>query len=89
MHITRATLDYLGDKFEVEPGGGAGRESYLADHKVETFLIVPPKVSEKERLSIRIAPLPEMETDSENARKRQIDKQTPSPAGLIESDFPR
>lgn len=45
VHITRATLDYLGDKFEVEPGGGAGRESYLADHKVETFLIVPPKVS--------------------------------------------
>lgn len=45
VHITKATLDYLGDKFEVEPGGGASRESYLADHKVETFLIVPPKVS--------------------------------------------
>lgn len=47
VHITKATLDYLGDKFEVEPGGGASRESYLADHKVETFLIVPPKVSVK------------------------------------------
>lgn len=45
VHITKATLDYLGDKFEVEPGGGASRESYLADHKIETFLIVPPKVS--------------------------------------------
>lgn len=45
VHITKATLDYLGDKFEVEPGGGASRESYLADHKVETFLIIPPKVS--------------------------------------------
>lgn len=44
VHITKATLDYLGDKFEVEPGGGAARESYLADHKIETFLIVPPKV---------------------------------------------
>lgn len=45
VHITKATLDYLGDRFEVEPGGGASRESYLADHKIETFLIVPPKVS--------------------------------------------
>lgn len=44
VHITKATLDYLGDRFEVEPGGGAGRESYLADHKIETYLIVPPKV---------------------------------------------
>ncbi|XP_035785722.1 adenylate cyclase type 2-like isoform X1 [Anopheles albimanus] len=43
VHITKATLDYLGDKFEVEPGGGAARESYLADHKIETYLIVPPK----------------------------------------------
>ncbi|XP_062560157.1 adenylate cyclase type 2 isoform X2 [Armigeres subalbatus] len=43
VHITKATLDYLGDRFEVEPGGGAGRESYLADHKIETYLIVPPK----------------------------------------------
>lgn len=45
VHITKATLDYLGDKFEVEPGAGGSRESYLADHKVETFLIVPPKVN--------------------------------------------
>lgn len=45
VHITKTTLDYLGDKFEVEPGGGASREAYLADHKVETFLIIPPKVS--------------------------------------------
>ncbi|XP_058066441.1 adenylate cyclase type 2 [Anopheles bellator] len=43
VHITKATLDYLGDKFEVEPGAGATRESYLADHKIETYLIVPPK----------------------------------------------
>lgn len=44
VHITKTTLDYLGDKFEVEPGNGASRETYLADHKIETFLIVPPKV---------------------------------------------
>lgn len=32
----------LNDKFEVEPGNGGDREGYLADHKIETFLIVPP-----------------------------------------------
>ncbi|XP_059607594.1 adenylate cyclase type 2 [Phlebotomus argentipes] len=45
VHITKATLDHLDDKFEVEPGNGASREAYLADHKVETYLIVPPKKS--------------------------------------------
>ena len=37
VHITRATLDHLGDKFEVEPGNGGSRDGFLADHK--TFLI--------------------------------------------------
>lgn len=45
MHITKQTLDFLGDKFEVEQGEGGGRDAYLADHKIETYLIVPPKVS--------------------------------------------
>ncbi|XP_063915135.1 adenylate cyclase type 2 isoform X2 [Zophobas morio] len=48
VHITRATLHQLGDRFQVEPGDGIGRESYLADHKIETFLIVPPKKPESE-----------------------------------------
>ncbi|XP_044269032.1 adenylate cyclase type 2 isoform X4 [Tribolium madens] len=48
VHITRATLHQLGDRFEVEPGDGMNRESYLADHKIETFLIVPPKKPETE-----------------------------------------
>lgn len=42
--MTKATLLQLGNRFEVEPGNGGSRESYLAEHKVETFLIVPPKV---------------------------------------------
>ncbi|KAI5717000.1 hypothetical protein M8J76_015933 [Diaphorina citri] len=40
VHITQATLNQLGDKFKVEPGNGGSRDPYLADHRVETFLIV-------------------------------------------------
>lgn len=43
VHITKQTLEYLGDKFEVEPGNGGSRDPYLADHKIETYLIIPPK----------------------------------------------
>ncbi|CAO1424898.1 unnamed protein product, partial [Diamesa serratosioi] len=44
VHVTKATLEHLGDKFEVEPGFGSSREQYLADHKIETYLIIPPKL---------------------------------------------
>lgn len=44
VHITKQTLLQLGGRFEVEPGDGCSREGYLADHKVETYLIIPPKV---------------------------------------------
>lgn len=40
IHITKATLDALNGVFEVEPGNGTDRSSYLREHKVETFLIV-------------------------------------------------
>ncbi|XP_073843090.1 adenylate cyclase type 2-like isoform X2 [Musca autumnalis] len=43
VHITKQTLDFLNGKFEVEEGNGGSRDSYLADHKIETYLIVPPK----------------------------------------------
>ncbi|XP_063623161.1 adenylate cyclase type 2 isoform X1 [Cydia splendana] len=56
VHITKATQLQLGGRFEVEPGDGASREGYLADHKVETYLIIPPKkpsgISENGRLSV-------------------------------------
>lgn len=45
VHITKTTLDYLDGKFEVEPGNGGSRSGFLGDNKIETFLIVPPKVS--------------------------------------------
>lgn len=43
VHITKATLHQLDGKFEAEPGNGHQRDQYLADHQVETFLIVAPK----------------------------------------------
>lgn len=42
VHVTRATMEQLNGRFAVEPGNGGSREGYLADHKVETFLIIHP-----------------------------------------------
>jgi len=42
VHVTRATMEQLNGRFSVEPGNGGTREGYLADHKVETFLIIHP-----------------------------------------------
>nr|XP_042906415.1 adenylyl cyclase 78C [Parasteatoda tepidariorum] len=39
VHISKATLDYLGDAYEVDPGNGESRDAYLRTHGVETFLI--------------------------------------------------
>ncbi|XP_073814397.1 adenylate cyclase type 2-like isoform X4 [Musca autumnalis] len=44
VHITKQTLDFLNGKFKVEEGNGGSRDSYLADNKIETYLIVPPKL---------------------------------------------
>ncbi|KDR18711.1 Adenylate cyclase type 5, partial [Zootermopsis nevadensis] len=41
VHITKETLRYLDGDYEVEPGHGGERNSYLRDHNIETFLIVP------------------------------------------------
>ncbi|XP_062138155.1 Ca(2+)/calmodulin-responsive adenylate cyclase isoform X4 [Drosophila sulfurigaster albostrigata] len=42
VHVTRATLDSLSGEYEVEAGHGDERSSYLRDHGVDTFFIVPP-----------------------------------------------
>ncbi|GIY90382.1 adenylate cyclase type 2 [Caerostris extrusa] len=39
VHISKATLDYLGDAYEVDPGHGETRDAYLRTHGIETFLI--------------------------------------------------
>nr|CAD7431196.1 unnamed protein product [Timema monikensis] len=43
VHVTKATLNQLNGRFEVDPGDGGSRDSYLADHKVDSYLIVPNK----------------------------------------------
>nr|XP_012150844.1 PREDICTED: adenylate cyclase type 2 isoform X4 [Megachile rotundata] len=50
VHITKATLLQLGNRFQVEPGDGGSRESYLALHNVETFLIIPPEKTSRENV---------------------------------------
>lgn len=45
VHITRETLQCLGDDYRVEPGHGDQRNAYLKDHNIETFLIVPDDTS--------------------------------------------
>ncbi len=40
VHITKATLDALQGSYDVQPGEGGTRNGYLAEHNVETFLIV-------------------------------------------------
>ena len=39
MHISKATLDALGDTFCVEPANGKSRSSILESQKIETFFI--------------------------------------------------
>ncbi|MBN3307196.1 ADCY5 cyclase, partial [Amia calva] len=40
IHITKATLQYLNEDYEVEPGFGGERNAYLKENSIETFLIL-------------------------------------------------
>ncbi|KAK5646083.1 hypothetical protein RI129_004547 [Pyrocoelia pectoralis] len=41
IHITKETLLCLNGDYEVEAGNGGDRNSYLKDHNIDTYLIVP------------------------------------------------
>lgn len=45
IHITADTLKYLGNAYQVEPGNGGERNTFLKDHNIETYLIVPPEMT--------------------------------------------
>ncbi|XP_057653494.1 Ca(2+)/calmodulin-responsive adenylate cyclase isoform X4 [Diorhabda carinulata] len=55
VHVTQATLDYLGNEYEVEPGNGTLRNQYLRDHCVTTYFIVPPARRRKVRSALGAA----------------------------------
>lgn len=41
VHITKETLACLDDQYQIVEGNGSERNSYLKDHQIETYLIVP------------------------------------------------
>ncbi|XP_062284903.1 adenylate cyclase type 1 [Scomber scombrus] len=41
VHITKSTLECLNGDYEVEPGNGHERNTFLQKHEIETFFIVP------------------------------------------------
>ncbi|KAK9407247.1 adenylate cyclase type 6 [Crotalus adamanteus] len=52
IHITQATLQYLNEDYEVEPGHGGERNAYLKEHNIETFFIVGCSQKRKEEKAI-------------------------------------
>uniref|UniRef100_A0A6Q2X030 Adenylate cyclase type 6 n=1 Tax=Esox lucius TaxID=8010 RepID=A0A6Q2X030_ESOLU len=48
IHITKATLQYLNGDYEVEPGFGGDRNTYLKENNIETFLVLGCSQKRKE-----------------------------------------
>ncbi|XP_041701415.1 adenylate cyclase type 6 [Coregonus clupeaformis] len=48
IHITKATLQYLHGDYEVEPGFGGDRNTYLKENNIETFLVLGCSQKRKE-----------------------------------------
>uniref|UniRef100_A0A8C4I792 Adenylate cyclase type 6 n=1 Tax=Dicentrarchus labrax TaxID=13489 RepID=A0A8C4I792_DICLA len=48
IHITKATLQYLNEDYEVEPGFGGERNTYLKENNIETFLVLGCSQKRKE-----------------------------------------
>lgn len=47
VHITKETKAFLDGDYELEEGRGYERNSYLKDHQIETYLIVPGDTYQK------------------------------------------
>lgn len=61
VHITKTTLACLNGDYEVEPGHGHERNSFLKTHNIETFFIVP---SHRRKVGSRRGPVRSLLKDS-------------------------
>uniref|UniRef100_A0A9J7Y2C8 Adenylate cyclase type 2 n=2 Tax=Cyprinus carpio TaxID=7962 RepID=A0A9J7Y2C8_CYPCA len=43
VHISSVTLEHLKGAYQVEPGNGQSRDSYLKEHGIITYLVINPK----------------------------------------------
>uniref|UniRef100_A0A672LKS8 adenylate cyclase n=1 Tax=Sinocyclocheilus grahami TaxID=75366 RepID=A0A672LKS8_SINGR len=47
VHISSVTLEHLKGAYQVEPGNGQSRDSYLKEHGIVTYLVINPKVEKR------------------------------------------
>uniref|UniRef100_A0A673I7Q1 adenylate cyclase n=1 Tax=Sinocyclocheilus rhinocerous TaxID=307959 RepID=A0A673I7Q1_9TELE len=47
VHISSVTLEHLKGAYQVEPGNGQSRDSYLKEHGIITYLIINPKAEKR------------------------------------------
>lgn len=67
VHITEETLLCLNNHYEIEDGHGHERNSYLKDHQIQTYLIVP-KESHRYKTSTKVS-RQQAQTNSNNISK--------------------
>lgn len=68
VHITKETLDCLNGHYEIEDGHGEERNSYLKDHQIQTYLIVPKE-------SLRYNAVAKIARPSERPNNNSISKE--------------
>ncbi|XP_073678527.1 adenylate cyclase type 2b [Garra rufa] len=50
VHISSVTLEHLKGAYQVEPGNGQSRDSYLKEHGIITYLVINPKAEKRSPL---------------------------------------
>lgn len=63
MHITKETLKCLiqqdsNNQYEIEDGNGCERNSYLKDHQIQTYLIIPKEIGQSKSSVKNQKPIP-------------------------------
>ncbi|KAG8264706.1 cAMP biosynthetic process, partial [Homalodisca vitripennis] len=80
VHISSATLECLQGAYEVEPGHGDTRDSYLKEHEVETYLIKQKEPSKPRKRLMHRASRPALWSEEEkltNSVNRESPNMTP------------